>query len=446
MASLAAKTVLIFDYGQFIELAITLSKQFGRTLYFAPWVDGGNPTSNTLRIGQGFEGVERIAEIWPYLNEIDLFVFPDVYEAGLQKYLASIGKRVWGCRSGGELELDRVKSKEISKTLGIDIAPYTEIVGFDALRRHLKTHDDQWVKISRTRGDMETFGAPDYTAVEQRLDGLEHSLGAKKKIMDFIVEDAVNDATEVGYDGYTIDGKFPQGALVGVEVKDKAYAGRTMRYAALPGKVKSVNQKLVPALKRYGCRTFISTEIRCNSDGAFLIDPCMRCGSPPSEIYMDMIANLGEILYEGADGIVIEPEYTARCGVMVVLMAEWASENWQHVSFPAAIRDQVKLHNATMIDGEYYVIPHVDKRAKIGAVVGTGDTMEAAIEDCRAAAEQVKGHTIDMALDALDQAAEQLEDVIGPDKPPSALERKATALHRAGKISDRQLEKMIARG
>ena len=147
MASLKTKCCCVYDYGQFVELAVTLSKQFGRVLYFAPWVDGGNPTSRLLRVGEGFDGVERIDEIWPYLDEIDLVVFPDVYEAGLQEYLVSRGKRVWGCRSGSELELDRKASKEISKSLGIDIAPYEVIKGFDKLREHLKHNQDQWVKM-----------------------------------------------------------------------------------------------------------------------------------------------------------------------------------------------------------------------------------------------------------------------------------------------------------
>jgi hypothetical protein len=444
MTNLRTKTVLVYDYGQYVELAVTLSKQFGRTLYFAPWVDGGNPTSRFLRVGQGFDGVERVEEIWPHIDDVDLFVFADVYEPGLQEYLVTRGKRVWGCRSGAELELDRVASKTKSQALGIDVPPYREIIGFDALRKHLKTHDDQWVKISLTRGDMETFGSPNYAASEQLLDKLEHDLGPKKKIMQFVVESGVNDAVEIGYDGYTVDGKFPNEALVGLEVKGKAYAGCARRYQKLPEQVRSVNEKLAPALKRYKSRCFMSTEIRCNKDGAFLIDPCMRCGSPPSELYQVMIENLGEIAWEGSDGILVDPDFRAKCGAMAVIKSEWATENWQHVSFPPSIREQVKLHNATVLNGEYYVIPHTDGRSQIGAVIGMGDTMRAAIDDCKKAAEQIKGHDIEIPLDALDQARKKLEEALGQEKEPSKLERKADALRKAGKISAKQYDRMIA--
>jgi hypothetical protein len=63
------------------------------------------------------------------------------------------------------------------------------------LRKHLKANDDQWVKISGTRGDMETFGAKSYEKVEPRLDELEHNLGALKKVMKFTVEQGINDAS-----------------------------------------------------------------------------------------------------------------------------------------------------------------------------------------------------------------------------------------------------------
>lgn len=447
MTDLRKKTVLVYDYGQFVELALTLSKYFGRVLYFAPWTAGGCPTSRILRVGDGFDGIERVDEIWPHLGDVDLVVFPDVYEAGLQDYLVSLGKKVWGCRDGAELELDRAAAKDIAKARGIDIAPYAVVTGFDALREHLKTHKDQWVKIdAKTRGDMETFHSPDYDAIEERLDQLAHALGAKKKVMKFIVEQGIPDAVEVGYDGYTIDGQFPRGALIGVETKCEAYVGRTLPYARLPEAVKSVNDKLSPALKGYGYRGFLSTEIRCKGGKAYLIDPCCRCGSPPSELYQVMIDNLGEILWEGSQGIVVEPDYRARWGAMVMINSEWAEQNWQNIRFPEKLRRQVKLHNATVIDGEYYVIPHADGRSQIGAVIGMGDTAQAAIKDCKEAAEQIEGLDIRTPVQALEKSLEQLAKVIGADKPQSKFERQAGELLAMGRISGKQYDKMIARG
>ena len=106
----------------------------------------------------------------------------------------------------------------------------------------------------------------------------------------------------------------------------------------------------------------------------------------------------------------------------------------------------MKLHNATVIDGEYYVIPHIDGRSHIGAVVGMGDTAEAAIEDCKAAAEKIEGYDIVKPVAALEKAQEDLAKIVGPEKKQSPLERKVESLRRSGRISDRQADKMMARG
>lgn len=444
--NLATRTCLVWDNGLFLEIAVTLSKTFGRVLYYCPWTNG-YPKSNALLIGHGIPGVERVRSPWPHFDEVDLWVFPDVYEGETQEWLARQGKRVWGCRMGAELEIDRDLSKRQSKKLGIDIGPYKVITGLDALRTHLKANDDQWVKISWTRGDMETFGAKSYARVEPRLDELEHSLGAKKKIMEFIVEEGINPAIETGYDGYCIDGKFPKGAMTGVEVKDEAYVMKITTFAQLPDQVKSVNEKLSPALKKYGYRGFISTEVRCTEDGkAYLIDPCARAGSPPNELYQVMMSNMAEVMWYGAEGIVIEPEFRAKWGAEVLLISDWADQNWAQVSFPKSIREHVKLRNFCIIEGEYYVIPQWTGSAEIGAVVAMGDTADEAIEKCKAIAEKVEGHNLDKPTDALDIAREQLDEVLGPDKPLTKEQRQAETLHKQGKISDRQYDKIMARG
>jgi len=444
--SLKSKTALVWDNGIFTEIAVTLAKDFGRMLYYVPWTSG-MPKSNALMIGEGIDGVERVASPWAHFDEIDIWIFPDVYEGDLQEWLASQGKRVWGCRLGAELEIDRPTSKETSKKLGIDVGPYKVITGLDALRKHLKANDDQWVKISGTRGDMETFGAKSYEKVEVRLDELEHNLGALKKVMKFTVEQGINDAVETGYDGYCIDGKYPKGAMTGVEVKDEAYLMKTVAWRDLPEPVRTVNEKLAPALKRYGYRGFISTEVRVTKDGkSYLIDPCCRAGSPPNELYQVMISNLADVIWYGAEGIVIEPDFKAKWGAEVLLISDWADENWMQVSFPESVRENVKLRNFCCIEGEYYVIPQWTGCAEIGAVVGIGDTPDEAIAEVKRIADLVEGHLLDKPIDALDIAREQLEQVLGPDKPETKDQRKARELHKAGKISDRQLDKMMARG
>ena len=441
MTSYRSRTCLVYDHGLFVELAVTLSRDFGRVLYYSPW-ETCAPKSNARCIGEGVEGIERVASIWPHIDEVDLFVFPDVYEGALQDYLAGLGKRVWGCRMGEELELDRVAAKEHCRGLGIDIGAYTVVKGIDALRRHLKTRENVFVKIPSLRGDMETFKADNYGVVEPRLNELAQNIASKT--WEFIVEDEIPDAIEVGYDGYSIDGRFPKEGIVGVEVKDEAYVCATMAYRELPKEVRSVNQCLAGTLKDYRYRGFISTEIRATPDGkAYLIDPCMRCGSPPSELYQMMFSNLADIMWEGAGGIVIEPEMVKPFGAQLLLISDWADKNWQQVEFPKSIRENVKLHNLTVIDGEYYVAPQWTGNPAVGAVVAMGDTQENAIAECKRIAAMVEGYSIEKPEQAIDKAGEQLTEFLGT--PKSKADRKVDALAKRGAISDKARAKMRMR-
>ena len=438
------KTLLCYDHGLFLHLARVLAKDFGRVLYYVPW-ESGYPRSNIPRIGDGFAEIERVLSPWSHYDEIDCWCFPDCYEGDLQDFLVSQGKRVWGCRSGEFLELDRVASKEHSKELGIDIGNYEAVIGTDALKEYLKRHDDVYLKLSSYRGDTETMHIPNFAAGEIQIDELERNLGAKKKVMEFVVEDAINDAIEVGWDGYVIDGKYPKNAILGVEMKDKAYVGKTMKYERLPERVRDVNAKLAPTLQKVGYRGFLSTELRCTDDGkAYLIDPCTRMGSPPGELYGIWIANLAEIIWEGSQGILIEPEYTAKYGAMCLLLSDWADSNWQQVEFPDKYKDNVILRNSTIIHGESYVIPTWVGMPEIGAVVAVADTAKEAMEQVKAIAEEVHGHSIEKPVDALEQAHEDLKEISGPEPaPPTRLERNADKLRSKGRISQKAYDKMV---
>lgn len=442
MSDLRRRTVLIWENGVFVEFAKRLAEDFGRVLYYAPWASG-YPTSRGLLIGDGDDAFERIKDPWSFIerDEIDLYVFPDCYEGELQHYLASQGKRVWGCRLGAELELNRPKTKGMLAKAGVPIGDYKEIVGLDALRKHLKRTDDAWIKINSTRGDMETFHSPTYEKIEPRLDELEHTLGAKKKIMRFIVEKGIPDAIEVGYDGFTIDGKFPKVGITGIEVKDKGYVGRTTSYKAVPPEVRAVNDALVPAFKRYNYRGFFSSEVRISDGKGYPIDLTARAGSPPSELYQNMMKNLSEVIWYGAEGILIEPEYEAPWGAEVILHSEWCDKNWGHIQIPNEVRRNVKLRNYTIIEGETYIVPQLCGMPEIGAVVATGKTASEAIKEAKRIAGLVEGYYVEAPVESMDEAYEDLVKILG-DKPVSKEQTKAEAAVKAGKISQRQFEKL----
>ena len=399
------KSVCVVDFGLFLELAQTMTRYFGKVFYHFPWQASAFPRSNSKMVGKGMPGITLAERLWDIVPEVDCFIFPDVFLGDIQSALVAQGKLVFGSRRGDELELYRAESKKHFRSIGAAVGPFEVIVGLPALRTFLKQHKDQYVKCSVNRGDFETFHSPDYRFAEPKIDALEHSLGMKKYIQEFIVETGIPDAVEIGYDGFCIDGQYPAQSLVGIEIKSKGYVGQMKAYDSLPKQVTGFNQKIAPTLKKYQYRNFMSTEIRINKDKkAYILDPCMRCGNPPAATAYEFYDNLGEIIWEGAQGRVVKPTSKFKWAAQIQLSSDWSDTNWLNVQFPEKIRNNVKLINGMRFKDEYYIVPQDYKITSIGAVVAGGQTMQEAIGKCKSLAEQVKGFYVECNPEALDEA------------------------------------------
>jgi len=406
---LSEKVAMVIDNGLFIEIAKTLSKSFKKVYYFMPWISAF-PKSNQYIVGEGMEGIERVHYMWDLVDEVDIFVFPDVYFSDIQLQLINIGKLVWGSRKGDEMELNRDSMKKYMKSIGLYVTPFKVIIGLDKLRDYLKKNDNVWVKQNVTRGDFESFHSINYENIMPVLDELEHNLGAAKFIKEFIVEDAYDNAVEAGVDMYTIDGEYPQKTLAGIEVKDLGYIGKIVNYDSLSPKITDYNEKISEAFKGYGYRGFFSTEIRISKDKPpYMVDACQRCPSPPSELYQLMYKNLSEIIWYGAKGILINPITEKKFGVEALIHSQWADKNWQAISFPKKYRDNIKLRNACVIEGKYYCVPQAVGLPEIGAIVTEGNTLEEAIKEATLIAEQIEGYYIDIKTDSFNHALEEFE-------------------------------------
>ncbi len=228
------------------------------------------------------------------------------------------------------------------------------------------------------------------------------------KIVEFIVEDSIEAIVEEGIDAYCVDGKFPNYAFAGTEVKEKSFAGKFSKYTDLSEGIREVNKQMEPALKGFGYRGFISSEVRTTKDGKhYAIDPCCRLASPPSEIYQELYKNLGEIIWEGANGKLIDPIPTGKYAVEVLINSDWYNEgNHQAIHFPPEIRQFVKLRNCVKIDDQYYVLT-TNHPLGIGALIATGNSFE----ECKAKAEKlaplITGHTVSIDLNTIDEAIEE---------------------------------------
>lgn len=405
---LKSKSVLIADNGLFTEIAPRLAREFGEVKFFSPWASA-YPKAGHAHIGVGLPGVKRILSFWDHVPDTDLVVFPDLYFADAQKVVAEkFGKPVWGHRQAELLELDRIGTRRYQKEIGIG-APRTKVVmGVDELAAYLERSGPRWVKISCFRGDGETWQHTSWHVSKIYLDHFRNRVGALAERYEFMVEEPI-EGIEIGYDGWTVNGAFPESAFWGIEIKDRGYAGVFKPYGEHPAALREVNDKMAPKLREEGAIGFCALECRIGKDRvARLIDPCMRACSPPFEATQEAYDNLGEVIWEGAHGRLAIPRALGRYVAMAMVHSSFALTNWVPIEVPEANRRWLKLRNVAELDGRLYHVPIGGEMPEIGSVVAVSDDWEEAKRLVRERAETVQAYNIEINVEALDTADEEI--------------------------------------
>jgi hypothetical protein len=389
------KIALVWDGGLFPFTATTLAKSFGKVYYYSPYQSDAFPLSRKALWGMGLPNVERTNDFFTHVEESDILVFPDVGMGDLQSYLKRQGKAVWGAGDAEIIELDRVFLKKWQMQNDLRIPRTWIIHGVNALREHLSNpeNNNQYVKVSTWRGDLESKHHQNNWLSQTWLDFLTHQLGPNKERITFVVESAIEDAVESGWDGISIDGAYPSFGLTGWENKDTSYIGMVTPYSDCPPVLREVNDKLAPFFKSLGARTLFSTEVRVIADGSgYLIDIAMRNGSPPSECMQNIFSNWGDIIGYGAQGVMVVPEPAAKFAAQIVLRSDWAENDFLPIRFPSEYRDFIHLHGHTRVDNMDYVVSiGMDI---IGSATGIGSTPEEATENALEVAGSIEAHNL----------------------------------------------------
>lgn len=395
-------TVLVYDNGHNIEVAIRLSKDCKRVLYYTSWSQGGFPERNLYEIGRNIPGIERVENFWESVDDADVVMFTDIYTADIQDYLRKQGKKVWGGVYGEELELHRDKLKELLDAIGMDVNEYKIVKGVTALEKELEKEDDVFVKLSMFRGLSESKHWLGKDLTNHWLLDVKHKLGALGEQQEFVIEKPIESKVEAGIDTYCIDGKQPTIVMAGLEIKDQLYGARMVKYDTLPNEIKGINDKLLPILADFSYRQFISTEVRITKDKAYLIDITTRCPEPPGPLHQLMWKNYSQIIISGANGEVIDPLFDEEYGVEIIMKSDNAEKNFQPIMFPEKYRDNIKLKNFTIIDGTYYVIPIPLELQEIGSVVATGNSLDDAMNNAKSIIGGIKGDGLEFHVEKFD--------------------------------------------
>jgi len=395
---LGTKTAMVIAPGMYMKCAECLARKFKKVYYHDPFWRTAFPKFTQAQMGEGLlktEGVEKVNDVWNYVDEVDLFVFPDCGFSDWSEYLKSIGKRVWASGRADELELDRTGTLEYLKELGLEVPEYTNVKGLTNLREFLKNKKDVYIKLNFFRGTQETFKWQDEKLSSPILDRLESELSAVKDEMEFSVFKKI-DGIEVAYDSYFCGGKHPKKVPFGLEIKDTGWFAVIKDFEDLPEPVKELIDVITPDLELNEYCNFLSPEMCLTAKNkGTLRDFCCRFPSPPSESYYELITNLPEIFWAGGNNEFIEPEYANLFVMTLVICSDWAKDHIQAVYFPPEISNNVKLRNYCIVDNCYYIIPNeVDKNDCIGVIVAHGKSLDDCAEQLNKITEQVKGYQI----------------------------------------------------
>lgn len=401
-------TALVLDHGLFIPVAQRLARDFNKVYYWTH-CEHGFTTVNDCVIGRGFDDIERVDDFWDVLDKVDVVVFPDVQMSGLQLHLEEMGIPVWGSRKGDSLELERVKFLNTLKEVGLPQPGFTTVMGLDKLKEFLKTHDDKYVKVSRYRGSLETFHHVTYDLSEPMLDLLAVRFGAVKNVVPFVICDPIDTEIEAGMDSYCIDGKFPSMVVQGYESKDKGYIATLQQYSSLPDEISVVNEKLAPLLGQYRYRNFFSTEIRVKDGDSYLIDPCCRAGKPSSESQLELYQNVGEIVWAGSQGELVDPIPAAKFSVEAVMCLKADKQVWGTIEVPKEIRQWVKLSNCCYINDTFAFPPEPDQEDDIGWIMGIGNTIQEAIDHLKENVELMGDCRVHVNVESLVDLLKEIE-------------------------------------
>lgn len=378
----------VCDKGLFLPIARRLARDARKVSYWTPNERAFPKVAE--QIGDGFDDIEMVDCYLRDYEDVDCFVFPDVGLVGLQRDLVARGKPVWGCQAASRLETNRGLFLETLPKLGLEVPKYEKVKGITNLARALAGVEDRWIKISKFRGDWETFHWRDEAQDGNVLDYYATRLGPFRELITFYVFEPIDAQIEDGCDSWCIDGQFPEIIVHGMEAKDKAFIGTLQRFDDLPEEVRHVNEAIAPLLEQYGYRGFFSTEVRITDDGhCFFIDPTCRAGSPPSQVMAEMIANYTEVVWQGAHGVLLNPESAARFGVQALCQTKRDPDCWTYVKLKGDLDRWLKSANALGFEGMLALPPGDYQTGCEDWLVGIGDTLPEAIRHLQHNAKQL---------------------------------------------------------
>lgn len=373
----------VIDYGTFTALAEKLAETMKVVYYYTP-NDKEYKDVQDASLGSGLPKVKKLSDLFDteVFKSIDLFIFPDIGFGGLQKHLRDIGKAVWGSMGADELELFRDFFIETIEKVGLPYVKSETVYGLTALAKKLKRVNHKWIKINSYRANMETWYHLNYEHSIRMLDSLAVTFGGAKEQVTFVVQDEIESDVECGYDGWCIDGLFPSCSYQGYEKKNELYLGTVLENDDIPEEIVYVNEKMAPILAAYGYRNWWATEIRVKDGVPFFIDPTARHPGQTGEHQWETCANLADVIWQGANGDIIVPEFewkfAAEATLHYTASSNSSADEWKTLQVPDKARRWFKPYHYCMVGDTYHFTP--SSKDEVGVILGVGNSIKEAID------------------------------------------------------------------
>lgn len=375
------KTFLCIDSGQFIEQCNALAMGGKNKVYYFTDSERAFPVLQDAAPGMDFEYLESVPHLFDFLNdhrdEIDCIVNWDSCNqdliADMRDDPRNKGKSIFGSGLGARIEEDREGFKKILKRLGLDVGKkdgtgegdYVIKYGVQEVEEYLKKHPDIYAKIDKFRGNFETTHLISYK--DEMLDGtfthFRKELGPPfERRQKFILEHAINDAIEIGMDGFINAKGLASKHTWGVEYKKGPYLCTNQE---LPKPLQETMDKLVPFLKALDYRGCFSTEERVKKEKHYLIDPTPRGALPLTVGYSKWITNLDEVVYKIGLNEDVEVKMPYKYMLAVPMYSSKGKDEYVRLKVEKKHRENIKFRGCCSDgDGNYYICKGME-----GAVV-----------------------------------------------------------------------------
>lgn len=403
--------ILVIDNGLYASHAEALSNGGNNEVfYWTPW-SKPFPTLDDYAKGHGYGHLKK--EIWLFnrIIECDLIVNMDVANNDLIHYLKQVHpeKAIFGSGQGEKLEHDRVFFKQWLEHFGLPVGPYKVIKGLPKLRAYLEKNPNKFVKTNIFRNDMESFFFGKWDDDKYLLDEKAVILGSLIDDYAFIVEDPIDCACELGFDGFFGNGKYIPFSW-GPEIAKNLYIGKVINdIEELPECLCNTLETIQPLLGRMDYRGALSTEERVvTRKESFFIDFCARIPAPLGQIYPMAIKNWTDLVYSIGKKKDVEVECDFDYVGAFALSTEHAADHNVKIMVDEEYLKDIRFQMVAQNKDGYFA---VKGNTAVCVLTAGGRTPQEVIDKLKKAKEYVNAYGLEKdTVDGIEQEFQEAAD------------------------------------